>query len=59
MSTPCETNKKFLGDGMPWDPVFDKPNPDPVNGTANEDRGAIHGVITIAGSGRFSDSLFF
>ncbi|OAX40231.1 Dyp-type peroxidase [Rhizopogon vinicolor AM-OR11-026] len=43
-------NKKFLGDGMQWDPVFDKPNSDPVNGTANEDIGAIHGVITIVGS---------
>ena len=45
-------NKAFLGDGMPWDSLFDKPNPDPVNGTANVDEGAIHGLITIAGSGQ-------
>ncbi|KAG1723119.1 uncharacterized protein EDB91DRAFT_1255759 [Suillus paluster] len=43
-------NKEYLGDGMQWDSIFDKPNFDPVNGTANVDAGALHGVITIAGS---------
>ncbi|CCM05512.1 uncharacterized protein FIBRA_07737 [Fibroporia radiculosa] len=41
-------NKTYLGDGMPWDSVFDKPNSDPVHGTANEDAGAIHCVVSIA-----------
>jgi hypothetical protein len=45
-------NKCFLGDGMSWDRVFNKPNTDPDNGTANVDDGAIHGIISIAGSGR-------
>lgn len=44
-------DKEFLGDDrQQWDNIFDKPNPDPVNGTANVDAGALHGVITIAGS---------
>ncbi|KAJ8592464.1 hypothetical protein M405DRAFT_839870 [Rhizopogon salebrosus TDB-379] len=47
-------NKQFLGDGLEWDSVFDKPNSDPVNGTANVDEGAIHGIIGIAGSGYVS-----
>ncbi|KAJ8592474.1 hypothetical protein M405DRAFT_48968 [Rhizopogon salebrosus TDB-379] len=45
-------NKRFLGDGMPWDRAFDKPNTDADNGTANVDDGAIHGIISIAGSDR-------
>ncbi|KAG0708650.1 hypothetical protein DFH29DRAFT_426704 [Suillus ampliporus] len=47
-------NKEYLGDGMQWDSIFDKPNSDSVNGTANVDAGALHGVITIAGSDQYA-----
>ncbi|KAG2336934.1 Dyp-type peroxidase [Suillus weaverae] len=43
-------DKRFLGDQRDWDPIFVKPNPDPVNGSVRDDTGALHGVITIAGS---------
>lgn len=41
-------NKTMLGDRMQWDKVFDKPGFDPIHGTANVDRGALHGVVVIA-----------
>ncbi|KAG6330086.1 hypothetical protein ID866_9003, partial [Astraeus odoratus] len=43
-------NKDMLGDRMDWDKIFDKPNSDPIKGTANVDEGAIHGVASIAAS---------
>ncbi|KAG1769111.1 hypothetical protein EV702DRAFT_1049782 [Suillus placidus] len=43
-------DKKFLGDQRDWDSIFVKPNPDPVNGSVRDDTGALHGVITVAGS---------
>ena len=45
-------DREFLGDQAQWDKLFDKPHPDPVHGSANNDEGALHGVITIAGSGQ-------
>jgi hypothetical protein len=36
---------------------MDKHNPDPVNGTANVDDSAIHGIIPVAGSGWFFVSV--
>lgn len=44
-------NKDYLGDQAQWDAVFDKPNPDPVNGSTKQDTGSVHGVFSIAGSG--------
>lgn len=45
-------DKNMLGDQGPWDSEFDKKNADPVNGSANEDDpSALHGVITVVGSG--------
>ncbi|KAL4068715.1 hypothetical protein V8B97DRAFT_1971347 [Scleroderma yunnanense] len=41
-------NKDLLGDTMQWDQIFDKPGFDPIYGTANVDRGAIHGIVAIA-----------
>lgn len=43
-------DREFLGDQAQWDKLFDKPHPDPVHGSANDDEGALHGVISIAGS---------
>ncbi|GJE84142.1 DyP-type peroxidase [Phanerochaete sordida] len=43
-------DKDYLGDQMEWDAAFNKPNPDPQHGSANRDEGALHGVITTAGS---------
>ncbi|KAG1849193.1 hypothetical protein F4604DRAFT_94485 [Suillus subluteus] len=43
-------DKQFLGDQRLWDPIFVKPKPDPVNGSVRDDTGALHGVITVAGS---------
>ncbi|KAG2338001.1 Dyp-type peroxidase [Suillus weaverae] len=43
-------DKQFLGDTTPWNPIFVKQNPDPVNGSVRDDIGALHGVITVAGS---------
>ncbi|KAG1772906.1 hypothetical protein EV702DRAFT_1048505 [Suillus placidus] len=43
-------DKEFLDDQRDWDPIFVKPNPDPVNGSVRDDTGALHGVITVAGS---------
>jgi hypothetical protein len=45
-------DKKFLGDQRDWDPIFVKPNPDPKNGSVHDDYGALHGVITVAGSSK-------
>ncbi|KAH7884493.1 hypothetical protein F5I97DRAFT_1811771 [Phlebopus sp. FC_14] len=45
-------NKTYLGDGMPWDAVFNRNDHfDPINGTANVDEGAIHSVVSIAAHG--------
>ncbi|VDC00498.1 unnamed protein product [Peniophora sp. CBMAI 1063] len=43
-------NKIFLDDQSDWDEIFDKCHPDPVNGSVNDDEGALHGVITVAAS---------
>ena len=43
-------DKTFLGDTQTWDTIFDKTSSDEVNGSVNDDRGALHGVITVAGS---------
>jgi hypothetical protein len=47
-------DKPTLGDQSDWDPVFNKPKFDPVNGSINIDAGALHGVFTVAGSGAHS-----
>jgi len=39
-------NKTFLTDQRDWDPAFEKTNFDPVNGSVNDDAGALHGVIS-------------
>ncbi|KAG1808030.1 uncharacterized protein BJ212DRAFT_717510 [Suillus subaureus] len=43
-------DKQFLGDQRDWDPIFVKTNPNAVNGSVRDDTGALHGVITVAGS---------
>ncbi|KIK68735.1 hypothetical protein GYMLUDRAFT_68574 [Collybiopsis luxurians FD-317 M1] len=44
-------DKGMLGDQAQWDPVFDKKNADPVNGSADkDDETTLHGVITVVGS---------
>ena len=45
-------DRERLGDQAKWDDMFDKPYPDPINGSANDDRGALHGVFSVAGSGK-------
>ena len=49
-------DKTFLGDQSPWDSIYDKPTFDPVNGSVNVDNGALHGVITVAGSSEYRRS---
>jgi hypothetical protein len=46
-------DRHFLGDTGEWDPTFVKPNADPQNGSVRDDNGALHGVITVAGSSEF------
>jgi len=46
-------DKKFLGDQRQWDTIFDKSSFDEVTGSANDDRGALHGVITVAASSEY------
>lgn len=48
-------DRKFLGDQGIWDPIFDKPGAatDAVNGSVHNDNGALHGVITVAGSSEY------
>ncbi|KAF8185891.1 hypothetical protein K438DRAFT_1765670 [Mycena galopus ATCC 62051] len=41
-------DKDKLGDQRQWDREFDKPNPDPENGSVGKDDGALHGVISVA-----------
>ncbi|KAJ6470967.1 hypothetical protein C8R45DRAFT_836782 [Mycena sanguinolenta] len=48
-------DKDLFGDQEQWDVEFDKKNPDPINGSAGEDAGALHGVISIAASGKRFD----
>ncbi|KAG1807999.1 uncharacterized protein BJ212DRAFT_716478 [Suillus subaureus] len=43
-------DKELIGDTKQWDPMFVKATPDPVNGSVRNDTGALHGVITVAGS---------
>lgn len=43
-------DKNFLGDQRVWDKIFDKSSYDEHNGSVNNDEGALHGVITVAGS---------
>jgi len=43
-------DKKFLGDQGAWDPIFNKAVTDPLNGSVRNDAGALHGVITVAGT---------
>jgi hypothetical protein len=43
-------DKKLLGDQRQWDTIFDKLSFDDVNGSVNNDNGALHGVITVAAS---------
>ncbi|KAG1860920.1 hypothetical protein F4604DRAFT_1588240 [Suillus subluteus] len=43
-------DKELIGDTRQWDPMFVKAKPDPVNGSVRDDTGALHGVITVAGS---------
>ena len=54
-------DRERLGDQAKWDSEFDKPNPDPINGSVNSDAGALHGVFSVVGSGesaqRYSDPL--
>ena len=44
-------DRERLGDQADWDKEFNKPNPDPINGSVNNDVGALHGVFSVAGSG--------
>lgn len=44
-------DKSFLGDTGQWDSIFDKIPFDAANGSVKNDTGALHGVITVAGSG--------
>jgi hypothetical protein len=47
----CMRDDKFyLGDLGTWDTIFDKTSFDEVNGSVKNDSGALHGVITVAGS---------
>lgn len=48
-------DKHLLGDAEDWDPTFDKPlsATDPVNGSVRNDNGALHGIITVAGSSEY------
>lgn len=46
-------DREFLGDQRQWDPVFEKTNPNPIGGSAHDDTGALHGVISVAGSGEY------
>lgn len=46
-------DKKFLGDQRQWDTIFDKSSANEVTGSANDDRGALHGVITVAASSEY------
>ncbi|KAG1840181.1 hypothetical protein DFJ58DRAFT_667317 [Suillus subalutaceus] len=43
-------DKELIGDTKQWDPMFVKAKSDPVNGSVRDDTGALHGVITVAGS---------
>lgn len=45
-------DKNMLDDQKDWDREFDKKDADPDKGSANKDDGtALHGVITVVGSG--------
>ena len=46
-------DKDFLGDQSQWDAIFDKSSYDELNGSVKNDKGALHGVFTVAGSSEY------